>query len=116
MTAIVPSNRSGAVAVEAGGLVTQLGNFVRCLYEGREGMKHRKPCGYRKYLDLESIVCTRGGDFPIARMAQCLRCPRCGVGMCVAHRRLRNLMQRQRGHIVKAVSPEAGEHPALKAD
>jgi hypothetical protein len=51
---------------------------VRCLDDGREGMKHRKPCGYRKYLDLETLVCTRGRDFPLARIAERLRCPRCG--------------------------------------
>jgi hypothetical protein len=51
---------------------------VRCLYDGREGMKHKQPCGYRKYLDLETLVCTRGRDFPIARIAERLRCPRCG--------------------------------------
>ena len=30
--------------------------YVRCLYDGREGMKHRRACGYRKYLDLETLV------------------------------------------------------------
>jgi hypothetical protein len=51
---------------------------VRCLYDGREGMKHKRGCDYRKYLDLETLVCTRGRDYPIARVAQVLRCPRCG--------------------------------------
>jgi hypothetical protein len=51
---------------------------VRCLHDGREGMKHKRACGYRKYLDLETLVCTRGRDFPIARIAERLRCPRCG--------------------------------------
>ncbi len=51
---------------------------VRCLDDGRDGMKHRKGCGYRKYLDLETLVCTRGRSFPIARIAERLRCPRCG--------------------------------------
>jgi hypothetical protein len=52
--------------------------YVRCLYDGREGMKHKPPCGYKKYLDLETLVATRGRDFPIARIAERLRCPRCG--------------------------------------
>jgi len=52
--------------------------YVRCLHDGREDMKHRRSCGYNKYLDLESLVCTRGRDFPIARIAERLRCPRCG--------------------------------------
>jgi len=51
---------------------------VRCLYDGREGMKHKPACGYRKDLDLETLVCTRGRAFPIARIADRLRCPRCG--------------------------------------
>jgi hypothetical protein len=51
---------------------------VRCLDDGREGLKHRKRCAYRKSLDLETLVCTRGRDFPIARIADRLRCPRCG--------------------------------------
>jgi hypothetical protein len=41
-------------------------------------MKHRRACDYRKVLDLETLVCTRGRDFPIAQIAQRLRCPRCG--------------------------------------
>jgi hypothetical protein len=52
--------------------------YVRCLYDGREGMKHRRSCGYQKYLDMETLVCTRGRDFPLARIAERLRCPRCG--------------------------------------
>ena len=28
--------------------------------------------------DLETLVCTRGRDFPLARIAERLRCPRCG--------------------------------------
>ena len=36
---------------------------IRCLDDGREGMKHRRSCDYRKYLDLETLVCTRGGTF-----------------------------------------------------
>ena len=55
--------------------------YVRCLDDGREGLKHKRRCGYRKYLDLETLVCTRGRDFPIARIAQRLRCPRCGVAV-----------------------------------
>lgn len=51
---------------------------VRCLDDGRDGMKHKPPCGFRKFLDLETLVCTRGRSFPIARIADRLRCPRCG--------------------------------------
>jgi hypothetical protein len=51
---------------------------VRCLDDGREGLKHKRECGYRKTLDLETLVCTRGRNFPVARIAERLRCPRCG--------------------------------------
>ncbi|HEY2893699.1 MAG TPA: hypothetical protein VGJ16_05790 [Pirellulales bacterium] len=51
---------------------------MRCLDDGREGMKHKSPCGYRVMLDLQTLVCTRGRDFPLARIAERLRCPRCG--------------------------------------
>jgi hypothetical protein len=51
---------------------------MRCLDDGREGLKHKRECGFRRQLDLETLVCTRGRDFPIGRLAQRLRCPRCG--------------------------------------
>ena len=51
---------------------------MRCLDDGREGMKHRRECGFRTELDLETLVCTRGRDYPIGRLADRLRCPRCG--------------------------------------
>jgi len=51
---------------------------IRCLDSGREGLKHKRECGYRNDLDLETLVCTRGRDFPIARVAERLKCPRCG--------------------------------------
>jgi len=51
---------------------------IRCLDDGREGLKHKRRCGYRKFLDMETLVCTRGRDFPLARIAERLRCPRCG--------------------------------------
>lgn len=51
---------------------------MRCLDDGREGMKHRRECGFRCMLDMQTLVCTRGRDFPIARIAERLRCPRCG--------------------------------------
>lgn len=51
---------------------------MRCLDDGREGLKQRRRCEYRTELDLETLVCTRGRDFPLARIAERLRCPRCG--------------------------------------
>ena len=51
---------------------------IRCLDDGREGLKHKRECGYRADLDMQTLVCTRGRDFPLARIAERLRCPRCG--------------------------------------
>jgi hypothetical protein len=51
---------------------------MRCLDDGRRGLKHKRECGYRTNLDMKTLVCTRGRDFPIARIAERLRCPQCG--------------------------------------
>ena len=51
---------------------------MRCLDNGMEGLKHKRECGLRLTLDLQTLVCTRGRDFPFARIADRLRCPRCG--------------------------------------
>jgi hypothetical protein len=51
---------------------------MRCLHDGKEGLKHRCDCNFRRELDLETLVCTRGRAFPLGRLAERLRCPRCG--------------------------------------
>jgi hypothetical protein len=51
---------------------------IRCLDSGKEGLKHRRRCDFRMELDMPTLVCTRGRDFPLARLADRLRCPRCG--------------------------------------
>lgn len=51
---------------------------IRCLDDGMRGLKHKRECGYRTDLDMETLVCTRGRDFPLALLAERLRCPRCG--------------------------------------
>jgi len=51
---------------------------MRCLDNGREGMKNKRECGYRRDLELETLVATRGRTFPLADLASRLRCPRCG--------------------------------------
>lgn len=51
---------------------------MRCLDDGMRGLKHRRECGYRTDLDMKTLVATRGRDFPIGRLAQMLRCPKCG--------------------------------------
>jgi hypothetical protein len=35
-------------------------------------------CVYRKQLDLETLVCTRGPNFPLSRLESRLMCPSCG--------------------------------------
>jgi len=37
---------------------------MRCLDDGRRGLKHGRECAYRVDLDLTTLVCTRGRDFP----------------------------------------------------
>lgn len=51
---------------------------MRCLHDGKEGLKHRRDCNFRCELDLETLVCTRGRAFPFGRLAERLRYPRCG--------------------------------------
>jgi hypothetical protein len=41
-------------------------------------MKSTRECVFRCELDMETLVCTRGRAFPLARLAERLRCPRCG--------------------------------------
>jgi DNA-directed RNA polymerase subunit RPC12/RpoP len=53
---------------------------VRCV-RGREdspGSKSSRECTYRKELEMETLVCTRGRAFPLSRLESRLRCPRCG--------------------------------------
>ena len=51
---------------------------MACNYGRREGLKHVRECMFRMDLDMETLVCAGGRDFPIARLAERLRCPRCG--------------------------------------
>lgn len=51
---------------------------MRSLHDGKEGLKHRRDCNFRREPDLETLVCTRGRAFPLGRLAGHLRCPRCG--------------------------------------
>jgi hypothetical protein len=37
-----------------------------------------RKCVYRKQLDLETLVATRGPNFPISRLETRLMCPACG--------------------------------------
>jgi hypothetical protein len=44
----------------------------------RDGMKRVRECVYGGELDLQTLVWTRGRDFPLARLESCLKCPACG--------------------------------------
>lgn len=46
--------------------------------EGPTGMKRRRGCIFSARLDMMSLVATRGRGFPMARLPERLRCPRCG--------------------------------------
>jgi hypothetical protein len=51
---------------------------MRCALPGRDGLKSVRDCLFRCELDMETLVATRGRAFPLARLAERLRCPRCG--------------------------------------
>jgi hypothetical protein len=51
---------------------------MSCAFGNREGLKSIRECTYRLDLDMETLIATRGRDFPMARLAERLRCPRCG--------------------------------------
>ncbi|MCA0275890.1 MAG: hypothetical protein LCH86_07800 [Proteobacteria bacterium] len=43
-----------------------------------KGMQRGRECRYNLDLDMPTLIATRGLDFPLARLAIRLRCPRCG--------------------------------------
>lgn len=53
---------------------------VRCTRGRGEGPSSpsSRECVYRKELDMETLVWTRGRGFPLSRLESRLRCPRCG--------------------------------------
>jgi hypothetical protein len=51
---------------------------MRCADGYREGTKSMRRCVYRKQLDLDTLVCTRGPNFPLSRLESRLMCPACG--------------------------------------
>lgn len=66
--------------VETPGTARSLGWKVhmRCAEGYREGTKSIRRCVYRKQLDLDTLVCTRGPNFPLSRLDSRLMCPACG--------------------------------------
>jgi hypothetical protein len=53
---------------------------VRCGGGRSDGPKSQssRECSYRKELDMESLVWTRGRGFPLSHLESRLRCPQCG--------------------------------------
>jgi DNA-directed RNA polymerase subunit RPC12/RpoP len=51
---------------------------ARCACGNREGMKSVRECVFTYDLDMNTLVWTRGKNFPLALLASRLKCPRCG--------------------------------------
>ena len=51
---------------------------MRCANGYRQETRSMRRCVYRKQLDLEALVCTRGPNFPLSRLEGRLMCPACG--------------------------------------
>jgi hypothetical protein len=51
---------------------------MRCAKGYRESTRSIRRCVYRKQLDLDTLVCTRGPNFPLSRLESRLMCPACG--------------------------------------
>jgi hypothetical protein len=62
-------------AFDAGWTIT-----VRCIHGRTDGPSSRssRECMYRRAIDLETLVLTRGRAFPLASLDARLRCPKCG--------------------------------------
>src|SRR6476620_4489019 len=66
--------------VETLGIARSLGWKVhmRCANGYRQETRSMRRCVYRKQLDLETLVATRGPNFPLLRLETRLMCPACG--------------------------------------
>jgi hypothetical protein len=51
---------------------------MRCANGYRQETRSMRKCGYRKQLDLETLVATGGPNFPLSRLETRLMCPACG--------------------------------------
>jgi hypothetical protein len=51
---------------------------MRCSRGDHVGIVRIDRCGFDATLSMETLVATRGRRFPLARLAQRLRCPNCG--------------------------------------
>jgi hypothetical protein len=70
------------MTVEAIGEAYSLGWRVsaRCKYGRPDGAgpKSSRECGHRYELDIQTLVWTRGGAFPLSSLESRLLCPKCG--------------------------------------
>jgi len=51
---------------------------VRCAWSARDGMKRVRECVFGGELDLQTLIWTRGRDFPLTMLESRLKCPHCG--------------------------------------
>ena len=51
---------------------------VRCAAEKGDRMKRIRDCLHRHELEMETLVWTRGPNFPLSRLENRLMCPECG--------------------------------------
>jgi hypothetical protein len=51
---------------------------ARCIGGVEDDRRSRRECIYRCELNLETLVWTRGPNFPLSRLESRLMCPRCG--------------------------------------
>ena len=51
---------------------------ARCAWGKRDAMKSIRECKASVSLNLETLVWTRGRDFPLDSLADRMKCPRCG--------------------------------------
>jgi hypothetical protein len=80
LTAAVRRSTSVLMEVETLGVARSLGWKVhmRCANGYRLETRSMRKCVYRRTLDLETLVATRGPNFPLGRLEGRLMCPACG--------------------------------------
>src|SRR3954464_11979146 len=83
-----------SVSIETLGEAWRLGwrLTARCAFGNRDGMKSIRQCIYRAELDMQTLVWTRGPNFPLTsrkpahvpgvRIAASVAAPQCAEGAC----------------------------------
>lgn len=52
--------------------------YFRCAAPERDGLKSVRACGWKYELEVMTLMCTRGRDFPVSMLSSRMRCPMCG--------------------------------------